>query len=199
VEVPASTLPDRDCSIFSPCAAAALYAKPAFDALGGFDESFFCYLEDVDLGFRLRLRGEQCVQVRRAEVLHVGSAIAGRMSDFAVFHTFRNRIWLAAKDFPWPLLPPVACLQAASTAFSAFRPSARAYRWAAIKGAWAGITGLPAATQARRAVQRQRIVSSLEVARMLVWNPVGRRSRMPPPVPTTPSAASIAEASVGES
>ena len=196
---PASALPGEDCLIFSPCAAAALYAKPAFDALGGFDESFFCYLEDVDLGFRLRLRGEQCVQVRRAEVLHVGSAIAGRMSDFGVFHSFRNRIWLVVKDVPWPLLPPVACLQAASTLFSAVRPSARAYRWAAIKGAWAGLMGLPRAMRRRRAVQRQRIASSLDVARMLVWNPVGRHLRMPPPVSTAPAAASIAEASVGES
>ena len=195
---PASALPDQDCLIFSPCAAAALYAKPAFDALGGFDESFFCYMEDVDLGFRLRLCGEQCVQVRRAEVLHVGSAIAGRMSNFGVFYTFRNRMWLVVKDVPWPLLPPVACLQAASTLFSALRPSAGAYRWAALKGAWAGITGLQRAIQCRRAVQRQRIVSSLDVARMLVWNPVGRHSRMPHPVSIAPTVASIAEAS-GES
>ena len=51
----ASELPEQDCEVFSPCAAAALYARSAFEAARGFDESFFCYLEDVDLGFRLRL------------------------------------------------------------------------------------------------------------------------------------------------
>lgn len=40
--------------IFSPCAAAALYRRDAFVEAGGFDESFFCYAEDIDLGFRLR-------------------------------------------------------------------------------------------------------------------------------------------------
>ena len=94
-----------DCEVFSPCAAAALYARPSFEREGGFDESFFCYLEDVDLGFRLRLRGERCVQVRRAEVLHAGSAISGHLSEFSVFHSYRNRIWLFAKNVPWPLAP----------------------------------------------------------------------------------------------
>ena len=76
-----------------------------------FDEDFFCYLEDVDLGFRLRLLGERCVQVRRAEVLHVGSAITGQFSDFSVFHSYRNRIWLFWNNLPWPLLVVLAPLQ----------------------------------------------------------------------------------------
>ena len=85
----------------------------------GFDESFFCYLEDVDLGFRLRLRGERCVQVRRAEVLHAGSAISGHLSDFSVFHSYRNRIWLFAKNVPGPLLPPILAMQSAAIALVA--------------------------------------------------------------------------------
>lgn len=182
---PVAELPTEDCRIFSPCAAAALYATPVYQAAGGFDESFFCYLEDVDLGFRLRLRGEQCVQVRRAEVLHVGSAIAGRNSDFSVFHSHRNRIWLFAKDTPWPLLPPVLLLQAAATAISIFRPRTGPRRRAALRGVWAGFKGLRGAILSRRMVQRQRVVSSLDVARMLVWNPVGRQS-MPPPIERRP-------------
>ena len=43
--------------IFSPCAAAAMYRHTAFIEVGGFDQDFFCYLEDVDLGFRLLLLG----------------------------------------------------------------------------------------------------------------------------------------------
>ena len=50
-----SAPPDGD--IFGPCAAAALYRREAFAALGGFEERFFCYCEDVDLAFRLRLGG----------------------------------------------------------------------------------------------------------------------------------------------
>jgi GT2 family glycosyltransferase len=61
------------------CGGRALRAGRLFSA-DGFDESFFCYLEDVDLGFRLRLRGSRCIQVRRPEVTHYGSASAGANS-----------------------------------------------------------------------------------------------------------------------
>ena len=180
--LPASALPEPDREPFSPCAAAALYARPAFKAAGGFDERFFCYLEDVDLGFRLRLKGETCVQVRRAEVLHVGSAFAGRLSDFSVFHSYRNRIWLFAKCVPLLLLPPLSLLQAAGMIAALARPRARPYRGAALKGMWAGLKGLPQAFADRRRVQCQRTVSTWDVARMLVWSPLNRQSRMPRPL-----------------
>src|SRR5581483_304524 len=157
-------LPDTDCEVFSPCAAAALYARPSFEREGGFDASFFCYLEDVDLGLRLRLRGERGVQVRRAEVLHAGSAISGHLSDFSVFHSYRNRVWLFAKDVPWPLLPPVVLMQSTAIALSVARPSAKYYRRAALKGTWAGIKGLRRALQSRKRIQQERSASTGEVA-----------------------------------
>jgi hypothetical protein len=52
-----TTWPAEDAEVFGPCAAAALYRREAFDEVGGFDEQYFCYFEDVDLAFRLRLRG----------------------------------------------------------------------------------------------------------------------------------------------
>ncbi len=57
--------------VFSPCAAAALYRRAAWQEVGGFDETFFCYCEDVDLGFRLRLAGHSILQVPQAVVRHV--------------------------------------------------------------------------------------------------------------------------------
>ena len=57
--------------------AAALYRRDAFLSLGGFDEDFFCYLEDVDLGFRLRLAGQPCRYVPQAIINHQGSASTG--------------------------------------------------------------------------------------------------------------------------
>jgi len=165
-------LPPGDCEVFSPCAAAALYARPLFDRVGGFDESFFCYLEDVDLGFRLRLLGERCVQVRRAEVLHAGSAISGQLSEFSVFHSYRNRVWLFLKGTPWLLLFPVFGLQAVGIAASLLRPTAKRYRHVALKGLWASLKGLSGALQKRRKIQQERAMTTFEVARMLVWNPL---------------------------
>jgi GT2 family glycosyltransferase len=102
--------------VFSACAAAALYDRETFLRLGGFDERFFCYFEDVDLGFRLRLAGEKIVLAPRAVVRHIGSASTGKTSDFAVYHGTRNRLFTFAKCMPallWPLaLPAFALVQA---------------------------------------------------------------------------------------
>lgn len=90
--------------VFSPCGAAAMFRRDLFLASGGFDEDFFCYMEDVDLAFRLRLLGERCLYVPQARVLHVGSAIAGLRSRFATYHGHRNMIWVFLKNMPVPLL-----------------------------------------------------------------------------------------------
>jgi GT2 family glycosyltransferase len=89
---------------FGPCGAGAFYDRAVFQALGGFDESFFCYHEDVDLAFRIRLAGYRCVQSADTIIDHVSSAISGRASDFAVYHGTRNRIWTFFNNMPGPLL-----------------------------------------------------------------------------------------------
>ena len=89
---------------FSTCAGAALYRVKAWQEAGGFDESFFMYVEDVDLGFRLQLLGYSCSFVSEAVVRHIGSAIAGRGSDFALYYGHRNLVWNYAKNMPWQLL-----------------------------------------------------------------------------------------------
>jgi GT2 family glycosyltransferase len=95
--------------VFSPCAAAALYSLQAFLLVGGFDEDFFSYHEDVDLGFRLRLRGFRCLYVPEAVVQHIGSAALGPQSDFALYHWQRNFIWSFVQNMPpvlfWIALP----------------------------------------------------------------------------------------------
>ncbi|GAA5163739.1 glycosyltransferase family 2 protein [Viridibacterium curvum] len=99
---------DGEKPVFSACAAAALYRRESFLAAGGFDESFFCYVEDVDLGFRLRLAGESCWYIPSAHALHAGSVTSGgRRSGFSVFHGHRNRLWCVLKNMPASLLPAV--------------------------------------------------------------------------------------------
>lgn len=93
-----------DRETFGPCGAGAFYDREIFLSLGGFDESFFCYHEDVDIAFRMRLAGYRCVQSADAIIDHVSSAISGRASDFAVYHGTRNRIWTFFNNMPGPLL-----------------------------------------------------------------------------------------------
>ena len=76
--------------VFSTCAGAGLYSLGAFRQVGGFDESFFMYVEDIDIGFRLQLAGHPCLFVPNAVVHHIGSATTGRTSDFTVYHGHRN-------------------------------------------------------------------------------------------------------------
>ena len=98
-----------DRETFSACAAAALYRAGPWRAVGGFEPSYFCFCEDVDLGFRLRLRGWVTIQVADAVVRHIGGASTGSRSRFANFHGVRNLIWTFVRNMPgllfWPLLP----------------------------------------------------------------------------------------------
>lgn len=97
-------LPEYDRECFSPSGASAVYSRCLFLELGGFDERFFCYCEDVDLGFRLQRAGEKCILVRQALVLHHGSALTERESYFTLFHGTRNSIWMYLKNSPLWLL-----------------------------------------------------------------------------------------------
>ena len=96
--------------VFSPCGGAMMIDRALFLKVGGFDERLFCYCEDVDLGYRLRLIGEPTLLASDAVVRHVGSAsTGGPRSDFAVFYGTRNRFWVFVKDTPaglfWLTLP----------------------------------------------------------------------------------------------
>ncbi|CAN0406899.1 unnamed protein product, partial [Ectocarpus fasciculatus] len=95
--------------VFAPCAAASLVRRSVFEALGGYDEDYFCYVEDVDLGFRARLAGSRTIQLPDAKVHHVGYGSSGRRSEFATYHGARNRLWTWWKNTPgwlfWLTLP----------------------------------------------------------------------------------------------
>jgi GT2 family glycosyltransferase len=188
-----AALPPDDREVFTPCAAAALYAREAFVSTGGFDERFFCYLEDVDLGFRLQLRGERCVQVRRAEVLHFGSVSVGRNSDFFVFHTQRNRLWVLLKNVPSPLIWLVIALQIAVVPLTVLRRPRDKWR-AALKGVMAGLRGFPASWRQRHKVQSERVVSSRKIADLLVWDPRKALSHVPHFIAKAPGAADAPQA-----
>ena len=90
--------------VFGACAAAALYLREIFLQVGGFDEDFFSYYEDVDLSFRLRLQGFRCLYVPNAVVQHIGSASVGTRSDFSLYHWQRNLIWSFVQNMPSALL-----------------------------------------------------------------------------------------------
>ena len=154
--------------VFSPCAAAALYRRDAFISVCGFDENFFCYVEDVDLGFRLRLMGHRCLLWPDAVVHHMGSATSGgQQGDFAVYHGHRNLIWAYVKNMPgwlfWACLPLHLAMNFVAICVFVWRGKGRVILRAKRDALW----GLPKMWRMRKEIQRQRVASVGEIWRML--------------------------------
>jgi GT2 family glycosyltransferase len=153
--------------VFSACAAAALYRREPFLAVGGFDERFFCYYEDTDLAFRLRLRGNRCLYEPSAVAHHVGFAAAGEESSFTVYHSQRNLVWTYMKNMPGPLfwlyLPQHLLVNGLNVGWYALRGQTRAV----LRSKLDATRGLPRVLHARRAVQRDRRVPVRELRQLM--------------------------------
>ena len=74
------------------------------DDIGLFDQDFFAYAEDTDLGWRARLAGWKAYYVPDAVVYHHHSRQFGTYSSRKAFLVERNRIWVAFKNFPLSIL-----------------------------------------------------------------------------------------------
>lgn len=174
---PASAMPSEGGWVFSACGAAAVYDARLFRDLGGFDERFFCYCEDVDLGFRMQLAGEDCLFVRGAVVHHAGGAISGRASAFSTYHGTRNRIWTYTKNMPLPLLiltlPGHLALTLYVLARNSFTPRFKPM----IRGLMDGISGTHGIVTSPLWKQRTRRLHLWELARRMAWNPWRMSSR----------------------
>jgi N-acetylglucosaminyl-diphospho-decaprenol L-rhamnosyltransferase len=165
----ADTPPEGE--VFAPCAAAALYRLAPFRELGGFDERFFCYCEDLDLGYRLRLAGWQAVQAPLAIVYHAGSGISGRTSEFTLFHGHRNRVWTYVKNTPgvwmWLLLP----YHLAYDALMSYTSHRIGHGWTVARAHLAALEGIGPVLGDRRKVQRARKARTRDLFSAMAWAP----------------------------
>jgi len=100
---PAARYPERE-EVLLPSASAALYRRVMLDQIGLFDEHFFLYCEDTDLGLRARWAGWRCLYIPQAVVEHRYSHSAGRVSPLKAYYVERNRILVAMKNFPLRML-----------------------------------------------------------------------------------------------
>ena len=95
---------DVEEEVFFPSGCAGLYRREIFEQVGGFDEDFFLYVDDVDIGLRARLAGWKCVYAPGAIVYHKYSATTEAYSALKAFLVERNRIWVVMKCFPGPMV-----------------------------------------------------------------------------------------------
>jgi GT2 family glycosyltransferase len=158
--------------VLSACAAAGVYPREAFEAVGGFDEDFFAYMEDVDLDFRLQLLGYPCWYLPQAVVQHAGSGSTAPRSDLVIFYGHRNLVWTFIKNFPgwlfWAMLLPHLLVNLLYLIAALVLPM----RKAMYRAKWEALKGLPMAWKKRKAVQNGRRVSVGSIARLLEWNPL---------------------------
>ena len=153
--------------VFSSCGAAALYAREDFLQVGGFDEDYFSYFEDIDLGFRLRLNGRKCLYIPDAVVQHVGSGSTGKRSNFSVYYGYRNMIWTFTKDMPgglfWLYLP----IHIGTILFFILYLTVRNQGSMIWRAVFDAVSGLPKALRKRRLIQQNRKVRPQELTYIL--------------------------------
>jgi GT2 family glycosyltransferase len=87
-----------------PDGCACMYRKSMLDSIGGFDEEFFAYADDAELGLRARIAGWRCVYAPRAVVRHHRGSTLGQANPARLTLIERNRVLLVVKLFPGSLL-----------------------------------------------------------------------------------------------
>ena len=90
--------------VIFPSGSAAMYRRKMIEEIGSFDETFFLYCEDTDLGLRAHWAGWKCIYAAGAIADHMYSHSAGRASPMKAYLVERNRLFTIVKNFPLRIL-----------------------------------------------------------------------------------------------
>ena len=179
---------DRQTEALWPDGCAALYRRAMLDEVGGFDEEFFAYADDAELGLRARIAGWTCLYAPGAVVKHHRGATLGLNSAKRLMLIERNRVLLVVKLFPWNLLWAngayhLARIGAGMAAALRGKGEIRRYpgamgkltaATALIKGALSALPMIPSMVRKRRAFRSKHRLSPKQIRRLLL------RFRIPP-------------------
>ncbi len=140
--------------VFGVCGAACLLRRQLFTELGGYDESYFAFYEDVDLNVRGRIAGWRFAVVPAAVVWHLGNAswLAGfeRPGADNARLVARNRLATQVKFMPAAAVPRIAAVELGALA----RAAARRRFWATLRGKLEALRWLPRLLRERRLLRR---------------------------------------------
>jgi GT2 family glycosyltransferase len=171
---------DEQGEVLLPSGCAALYRKAVLDEIGLFDEDFFAYADDVDLGLRFRLAGWGCVYVPAAKVYHKYSSSSSAYSPLKAFLVERNRIWVLLKYYPAELIlvsPCFTLMRLVVHAYGAFTGQGASGKFAAqhsvfkacmiLLRAWcSALMAIQRVARARRELSRFRRIGRAELYRL---------------------------------
>lgn len=173
---------DRQEEVLWPDGCAALYRKAMLDQIGGFDEDFFAYGDDAELGLRARIAGWRCLYTPQAVVRHHRGSTLGKDSSRRLELIERNRLLLAIKLFPPSLLwlnPIYFALRLVAGALAAQRGAGDtahfpgwAGKWkmarALVRGDFEALRLAPRIWRKRKQLARMRRLDSREVRRLIL-------------------------------
>ena len=172
---------DREEEVLWPDGCAAVYRKKMLDQIGGFDEDFFAYGDDAELGLRARIAGWRCLYTPEAVVRHHRGATLGKDSAWRLELIERNRVLLAVKLFPWSLLwlnPVFSLARLTAGLLAAHRGTGDTAQFPGWRGKWtmacalvrgdlAALRLVPRMLQKRAAIRRIRRLTPAELRRLL--------------------------------
>ncbi len=165
--------------ILFPSGCACLYRRDMLDEIGLFDEAYFLYCEDTDLGLRARWAAWECAYVPDAQVEHRYSHSAGRASKLKAYYVERNRLFTVVKNFPPSMLMAASLLAVAryfwhlaamfsgkgkTAEYRAEGGSAAALPWIVVRAHVAAFRALPRLLRERKAKKRR--LSSKQFAKL---------------------------------
>ena len=172
---------DHGGEVFCGSGCASLFRREMLDEVGLFDEDFFAYAEDTDLGWRARLAGWTAYYVPGAVVYHHHSKRFGTYSATKAFLVERNRIWVALRNFPLPMLflspfhtglrylyQGIAVLTRRGAPGKFGEESSPLLLVPVVLRAFlSGLAGLPRVLKKRKEIQRRRKISGKECFRLV--------------------------------
>jgi GT2 family glycosyltransferase len=167
--------------VFAACAGAALYRRDALLGVGGLEESFFAYLEDVDLGLRLRLAGWRCAY-EPVVARHAGQGSAAALPRSVRRLVARNTVLLIARHFPLRWAGPVAYRQAGWLWHAACDGALRDH----LAGLGDALTMLPGALRDRRRLRTAAVADIREAVPARPWRGPRARASSQAPVSRDP-------------
>lgn len=91
---------NEEAEVFFVSDCVSLYRKEMIADIGLYDDDFFAYAEETDMGWRARLKGWRTLYNPKAVATHSHSSTLGSYSPFKVFLVERNRVWVAIKNLP---------------------------------------------------------------------------------------------------
>ena len=174
---------ERERDALLPSGSAAMYRRAALEQIGWFDEEFFLYCEDTDVGLRAHWAGWGCAYAPKAVVEHHYSYSAGRASALKAYYVERNRLFVLLKNFPVRMLwaaPLVTLSRYWWHAIYLFRGRGAAARyrsdeeggvwrlaWVVLRAHWAAVRNWTGLRRKRRQIRQTARIGAAEFVRLV--------------------------------